>query len=141
MVRKEARPSSIMAPVFAFPRGLEQLGVSPMPQRSPAPKMSQPPKLRTVAPLPEPAQAPPPRPRNAAATTEPPPADPGKPRRLMVSVTPGEFETLGIIAVKKNVTRHQLVRNALNEYLALLVEEFGEGCQCIYTGCSCGKAK
>jgi hypothetical protein len=59
----------------------------------------------------------------------------------MVSVTPGEFETLGIIAVKKSITRHQLVRNALNEYLALVVEEFGEGCQCIYTGCSCGRLK
>ena len=52
---------------------------------------------------------------------------PDKPRRLMVSLSSNEHETLGLIAVKKGVTRHQLLRNALDEYLALLVEEYGEG--------------
>jgi hypothetical protein len=60
-----------------------------------------------------------------------------KPRRLMVSLSPGEHETLGLIAVKKGVTRHQLLRNALDEYLALLVEEYSDACSCIYSGCSC----
>jgi hypothetical protein len=57
----------------------------------------------------------------------------------MVTVTAGEFETLGLIGVKKNVSRHQLLRNALDEYLALLVDEYSQACQCIYSGCSCGK--
>jgi hypothetical protein len=80
-----------------------------------------PPQIRSVAPPRDP----------------PPPTDKG--RRLTVTVTPSEYETLGIIGVKKDVSRHQLLRNALDEYLALLVEEYSEACQCIYTGCSCGK--
>lgn len=67
----------------------------------------------------------------------PPPDDPIKPRRLMVALSPMEFETLGYMSVKKGTTRHQLLRNALDEYMALLGEEYGEDCQCIYTGCTC----
>ena len=52
---------------------------------------------------------------------------PDKPRRLMVTLTPEEYEMLGIIGVKKDVTRHQLLRIAFDEYLVQLVEEFGEG--------------
>jgi hypothetical protein len=62
---------------------------------------------------------------------------PDKPRRLMVMLTAGEYEMLGIIGVKKNVTRHQLLRIAFDEYLAQLVEEYGEGCHCIANGGSC----
>jgi hypothetical protein len=62
---------------------------------------------------------------------------PDKPRRLMVSLTTEEYEMLGIIGVKKNVTRHQLLRIAFDEYLLQLVEEYGEGCQCIANGGSC----
>jgi len=76
--------------------------------------------------------------RSSADRAPPPPDHPEKPRRLMATLTPAEYGTLGLIAVKKGVTRHQLLRNALDEYMALLVEEFGGDCQCIYTGCSCG---
>ena len=62
---------------------------------------------------------------------------PDKPRRLMVSLTPEEYEMLGLIGVKKNVTRHQLLRIAFDEYLLQLVEEFGERCVCIANGGSC----
>jgi hypothetical protein len=75
-----------------------------------------------------------------ASCGKPPPSPPGppaKPRRLMVTLTGAEFETLGHMSVKKGFTRHQLVRNALDEYMALLGEEYGGDCQCIYTGCSC----
>jgi hypothetical protein len=61
-----------------------------------------------------------------------------KPRRLMVSLTPEEYETLGIIAVKQGVTRHQLLRMALDDYLEELVEECGRSCECISKGWSCG---
>jgi len=68
----------------------------------------------------------------------PPPCEPSvKPRRLMVTLTPLEFETLGHMSIKKGTSRHQLVRNALDEYMSLLGEEFGGDCQCIYTGCTC----
>jgi hypothetical protein len=59
---------------------------------------------------------------------------PDKPRRLMVALTPEEYEMLGIIGVKKDVTRHQLLRIAFDEYLAQLVEEFGERCHCVANG-------
>jgi len=62
---------------------------------------------------------------------------PDKPRRLMVMLTPEEYEMLGIIGVKKEVTRHQLLRIAFDEYLVLLVEEYGESCHCIANGGSC----
>jgi hypothetical protein len=55
----------------------------------------------------------------------------------MVALSPTEFETLGHMSVKKGTTRHQLLRDALDEYMALLGEEYGEDCQCIYTGCTC----
>ncbi|MEA2824306.1 MAG: hypothetical protein QOF03_788 [Alphaproteobacteria bacterium] len=59
---------------------------------------------------------------------------PDKPRRLMVALTPEEYEMLGIIGVKKDVTRHQLLRIAFDEYLSQLVEEFGERCHCVANG-------
>jgi len=59
---------------------------------------------------------------------------PDKPRRLMVSLSAEEYEMLGLIGVKKNATRHQLLRIAFDEYLLQLVEEFGEGCHCIANG-------
>jgi hypothetical protein len=62
---------------------------------------------------------------------------PDKPRRLMVSLSAEEYEMLGLIGVKKNATRHQLLRIAFDEYLLQLVEEFGEGCHCIANGGSC----
>jgi len=62
---------------------------------------------------------------------------PDKPRRLMVMLTPEEYEMLGIIGVKKEVTRHQLLRIAFDEYLVQLVEEFGEGCECVANGGTC----
>lgn len=75
--------------------------------------------------------------RKSASGKPPPPRPPAKPRRLMVTLSSQEFETLGHMSVKKGATRHQLLRNALDEYMSLLGEEFGGYCQCIYTGCSC----
>ena len=62
---------------------------------------------------------------------------PDKPRRLMVTLTAEEYEMLGIIGVKKDVTRHQMLRIAFDEYLAQLVEEYGEKCLCVANGGSC----
>jgi len=89
---------------------------------------------------PPPAAAPPPTRRRAGSRNPAPPSPPEgsvKPRRLMIALTPSEFETLGHMSVKKGTTRHQLLRDALDEYMALLGEEYGGDCNCIYTGCSC----
>jgi len=126
--------------------------VTPMPKRTeaPVPRMVTPrhtperadmrsvPQVQSV-PAAENIQSLKPR-RTAPAGNPPPPVQPAGSRRLMVTVTPTEYETLGLIGVKKNKTRQQLVRNALDEYLALLVEEFAGDCQCIYTGGSCGNS-
>ena len=56
-----------------------------------------------------------------------------KPRRLMVTLSAPEFEKLGIAAVKKGVTRHQLIRDAFELYLERLKCEFSE-CDCITAG-------
>jgi hypothetical protein len=72
-----------------------------------------------------------------AASGDPPPPAGEKTRRLMVSLTPSEYETLGIIGVKKALSRHQLLRGAVDEYLALLVEEYSGDCACIHSSCTC----
>jgi hypothetical protein len=66
--------------------------------------------------------------RPDAAPPSPPQA--GKPHRMMVMLTPAEFEKLGIAAVKKGVTRHQIVRSALDAHLDRLKREYG-GCGCM----------
>jgi hypothetical protein len=52
-------------------------------------------------------------------------------RRLVLSMTPREYETLGLIAVKKGTTRHHIAQEAMAVYLDTLADEFGEGCMCI----------
>ena len=68
------------------------------------------------------------------------PAD--KPRRIVLTLTPHEYETLGLVAVKKNTTRHELAQSAMDAYFEWLVSEYGEACACIVGGalcrCECG---
>jgi hypothetical protein len=62
------------------------------------------------------------------ATVPPPPLV--KPHKLMVALTPDEFERIGIAAVKKGVTRHQILRTALDLHMTRLGREYG-GCGCM----------
>lgn len=55
--------------------------------------------------------------------------EPGKVHKMVVALTAAEYEKLGIAAVKKGVTRHQIVRTALDAHLERL--------KCEYAGCSC----
>ena len=59
-----------------------------------------------------------------------------KPHRLMVTLSPSEFEILGIAAVKRGVTRHQLLREAFDLHLERLQREFNE-CDCMMSGGPC----
>ena len=140
LVRKGEAGPSVVVPGPAHPLGAA-------PDRLKAPLMHP----REPAPVEEPEQAPAPEsqelpPRVAAserAFVQPVREialhsdHPDKPRRLMVSLSAEEYEMLGLIGVKKNATRHQLLRIAFDEYLLQLVEEFGEECQCIANGGSC----
>jgi len=63
-------------------------------------------------------------------------AAPKKQHRIMIVLTEEEHETLGILAVKKGFTRHQVLRKALDGYLEWLVDEYGTRCRCISSNCS-----
>ncbi len=67
------------------------------------------------------------------APLPPGPPDTGKPHRMMVTLSATEFERLGIAAVKKGVTRHQVLRTALDTHLERLKREYG-GCGCMAMG-------
>jgi hypothetical protein len=63
-------------------------------------------------------------------------AAPKRQHRIMIVLTEEEHETLGILAVKKGYTRHQVLRKALDGYLEWLVDEYGTRCRCISSTCS-----
>ena len=60
-----------------------------------------------------------------------------KPRRIVLHLTPHEYETLGLVAVKKGVTRHDLAQSAMTAYFEWLVSEYGEACSCVVGGALC----
>ena len=67
---------------------------------------------------------------------------PAKPHKMTVTLSAAEYEKLGIAAVKKGVTRHQLVRAALDLHLERLRQEYA-GCACMAGGScdgGCGAA-
>ena len=148
LVRKgDARPSTVL-PLAAYPAFVHREPQQAMPegaadeassQRGVVLAMSSVFTAENSEVLPPETSQEPKRPRlRSAAPPPPPPREPGeKPRRLMVVLTPMEHETLGLVAVKKSLTRHQLLRNAVDEYLALLVEEYDGDCRCIQTGWVC----
>jgi hypothetical protein len=67
----------------------------------------------------------------------PPAAAASRRRRIVVSLNPCEFERLGIAAVKKGMTRHELVRETMNAYLDRLASELNHHCACLQGGACC----
>ena len=57
----------------------------------------------------------------------------GKTHKMTVLLTASEYEKLGIAAVKKGVTRHQVVRTALDLHLDSLQQEYAR-CVCMTAG-------
>ena len=66
----------------------------------------------------------------------PPPPAAERPHRMMIALSPSDYEKLGIAAVKKGVTRHQVLRSALDAHLERLKREYG-GCGCMAMGGPC----
>lgn len=58
-------------------------------------------------------------------------------RRIMVSIRQEELERLGIAAIKKGISRHDIVRGALDDYFRKLAAEFPQPCACVEGGCWC----
>ena len=67
-----------------------------------------------------------------------------KVRRISVALSHADHERLGIAAVKKDVSRHQIVRDALEYYFEKFSHDLNDRCSCMAdgTGCqgSCGPA-
>lgn len=69
----------------------------------------------------------------------PPPArSPGTdhPKRCTLALSPVEYECLGIIAVKKGFSRHQILRQAFEQYLNSVADDYRQECECL-TGRAC----
>lgn len=73
------------------------------------------------------------------AVSPPGPPETGKPHKMTVLLTASEFEKLGIAAVKKGITRHQIVRTALDLHLERLQQEYS-GCACMTADGPCGES-
>ena len=57
-----------------------------------------------------------------------------KRHRISLALSQQEHEKLGIVAVKKGLTRHQLMRDALDHYFEKLASEYQSECACIALG-------
>lgn len=72
----------------------------------------------------------------ATATHPPEPAhDPARPKKLFVAFSHCEHERLAIAAVKTGLSRHQIVRDALDIYFEQLTRDMGHDCRCVSGGC------
>ena len=56
------------------------------------------------------------------------PALSGKERVCSIRISAHDFERLGILAVKKDTTRQQLLKEALAEFLAAKAQDYGCAC-------------
>ena len=57
-------------------------------------------------------------------------------KKLFVSLDPREHERLAIAAVKTGLSRHQLVRDALDAYFEQLARDMGDDCRCVSGSCA-----
>jgi len=73
-------------------------------------------------------------------TNIPPPAPPQTVKRCTVRLSQADYERLGLMAVKRNVTRQHLLQMALTDALAAMARAFPTDCACIGGACTrdCG---
>lgn len=63
-----------------------------------------------------------------------------RPHKIRVALSDAEYEKLGLAAVKHNVTRHQLIREAIDTYVDRLIRKYRKDCRCIGGDGSCSEA-
>ena len=56
-------------------------------------------------------------------------------KRCTLRLSPAEYERLGIIGVKREMTRQQILRHAIDYYLDQAKNEFQENCGCLAGEC------
>jgi hypothetical protein len=74
------------------------------------------------------------------ATSAAPPPPPAGDRSCSVRMSAHDYERLGILAVKANVTRQQLLKDALSQFLTTKAQDYS--CACLgacNSGCSSGQ--
>jgi len=103
---------------------------APWGERTPLPWREAPP----LAPAPMPMSAP------ISTSVRPAPLPPDAVKRCTVRLSLNDYERLGIMAVKKDITRQQFLQSALARVLDELAREFPAGCSCV-GGCgqNCGE--
>ena len=75
-----------------------------------------------------------------ASASPPPPPPPAKEKSCSIRMSSHDFERLGILSIKTGVSRHQLLKDALSEFLASRADDYG--CYCLGACDSdCGKAE
>jgi hypothetical protein len=57
----------------------------------------------------------------------------------MFSITQEELARLGIAAIKKGTSRHDIVRGALDDYFRKVSAEFPHPCACMEGGSCCSR--
>jgi hypothetical protein len=65
------------------------------------------------------------------------PATADKRHRISLALTTDEHERLGIVAIKRGLTRHQLMRHALDDYFQKLASEYRTQCACVSGSAGC----
>lgn len=78
-----------------------------------------------------PAARPAPLKRDVVEVAEPVHGDCGPVRRCAIRLTPCEYQRLGILAVKKDVSRQEVLRQAVEAYLAAAEQDYGRACGCL----------
>src|SRR3954466_4125406 len=88
---------------------------------------------------PEEAPAPAPLAWRPAPAAPPPPPSEGKDKSCALRMSVHDYERLGILAIKEGVTRQQLLKQALADFLAARAAQYG--CACLgacNSGCGSG---
>jgi hypothetical protein len=72
-------------------------------------------------------------------------ADTQRPHKVRIALSDAEFEAFGLAAVKRGISRQQILRGAVNRYLDELAHDYGQTCACLARGvgnqpCGCNGA-
>ena len=59
-----------------------------------------------------------------------------QPRRCTIRLSHAEYERLGIVAVKREITRQQALRQAVERYLAAAKRQYKAQCSCLGGACN-----
>ena len=72
-----------------------------------------------------------------AAAAVAPLGDHEKIKKCTIRMTLHDYERLGIIAVKQNVTRQHLLHDALNQFFVAATEQYRKNCACLNEEACC----